>query len=70
MGFIIVEILLLIIYGFSDDTITKEGFISIGYGLDALYILMIINGIARFFYLGYKKIRDFLIGRYDYGETG
>lgn len=57
IGFILVEIILLIIYGFSDDTISKEGFISIGYGLGSLYILMIINGIARLIYLGYKKIR-------------
>ena len=67
VGFVIVEILLLIIYGFSDDTITEDGFVSIGYGLSSLFILMIINGIARFIYLGYKKIRDFITGRYDYG---
>jgi hypothetical protein len=47
----------LIVYGFSDDTITETGFISIGYGIGALYILMIVNGIARFIYLGYKKIK-------------
>ena len=67
VGFVIVEILLLIVYGFSDDTINKDGFVSIGYGISSLFILMIINGIARFIYLGYKKIRDFITGRYDYG---
>ncbi len=66
----IVEIILLIIYGFSDDTITKEGFLSIGYGVSSLFILMIINGIARFIYLAYKKIREFFTGGYDYGEKG
>lgn len=70
VGFVVVEILLLIIYGFSDDTISKEGFISLGYGLGVLYILMIVNGIARFFYLGYRKIGEFFAGRYDYGEKG
>ena len=56
-GFIILEILLLIVYGFSDNTVSKEGYASLGYGLDALHVLMIINGIVRFIYLGYKKIR-------------
>ncbi len=69
-GFIVLEILLLIIYGFSDDTISKEGFSAVGYGLDSLYILMIINGVARFIYLAYKKLYEFFKGRYDYGEKG
>jgi len=59
-GFIILEILLLIVYGFSDNTVSKEGYISLGYGLDALYILLIINGVVRFIYLGYKKIREII----------
>lgn len=31
---------------------------------------MIVNGIARVIYIGYKKAREFLKGKYDYGEKG
>lgn len=60
----------MIIYGFADDTITNEGFISVGYGVGVLYILMIINGLVRVFYIGYKKIRDIWKDTYDYGDRG
>jgi hypothetical protein len=31
---------------------------------------MIVNGIARFFYLAYKKAYEWKIGTYDIGEVG
>lgn len=67
---IIVEILLLIIYAFSDSSLDEEGYQNLGYGISTLYVLMIINGTIRFFYLTYKKIIDLKNGRYDHGEKG
>jgi hypothetical protein len=62
-----VEILLLIVYGFSDNTLGYSGYTSLGFGITTLFVLMIINGILRFLYLGYKKFKDFLRREYDYG---
>lgn len=70
IGFIILEILLLIVYGFADGNITNEGYVSVGYGVGVLCILMIVNGLVRVFYLGYKKMREVWKGMYDYGERG
>jgi hypothetical protein len=60
IGFLIVEILLLFVYGFSDNTLEYSGYVSLGSGITTLFILMIVNGILRFLYLGYKKFKDFL----------
>lgn len=67
---IIVEILLLVIYGFSDSTLSLDSYQNLGYGLATVYILMIINATIRFFYLAYKKFMDLKNGRYDHGEKG
>jgi hypothetical protein len=42
----------------------------LGYGLAAVFVLMIVNGICRFGYLIYKKAYEWKIGTYDVGEQG
>lgn len=42
----------------------------IGFGLSTVFVLMVVNGIVRFFYLVYKKVEQWRIGTYDVGEHG
>lgn len=31
---------------------------------------MVINGIFRFIFLGYRRIKEWIVGSYDIGEMG
>lgn len=35
-----------------------------------VFVLIVINGIMRFLYLGYTKVQEWRIGTYDVGEVG
>lgn len=68
---IIAAIITMIIFGFADqNTLTAEGFENLGYGLSTVFVLMIINGVVRFLYLGYRKYKEWSVGTYDVGEHG
>ena len=43
---------------------------NLGYGLTTVFILAIINGNIRWFYLIYKKVQEWRVGSYDVGEKG
>jgi hypothetical protein len=51
-------------------TLSDDSYLNIGYGITTVFILMIINGIVRFLYLGFKKFKDFKNGLYDVGDQG
>lgn len=68
---IVSAILCLVIYGFSDRTsLDTNGYENLGYGLTTIFVLLIINAIARFLYLCYKKVKEWSVGTYDVGERG
>lgn len=69
--FIIASILLLIVYGFSNkSSMSQDGYSGLGYGLDIVFILLIINGVVRFLYLAFRKIQDFSYQQFNVGEYG
>jgi hypothetical protein len=67
----IAAVLCLVIFGFSDNSsFSQESYESVGFGVDTIFVLVIINGILRVFYLGYKKVSEWRWGTYDIGEHG
>lgn len=38
--------------------------------MTTVYVLMVVNGVIRFLYLGVKKIQEWALGNYDVGERG
>lgn len=64
-------VLCLVIYGFSDrDTLSSGDYDNIGYGVSVVFVVAIINAIARWLYLLYRKIQEWSYGTYDVGEAG
>ena len=68
---VVSAILALVVFGFADNSnMSHSGFENLGYGLSTVFVLMIINGMIRFFYLLYKKVQEWSVGTYDVGEKG
>ena len=68
---IVAAILTLVIFGFADNSnMSHSAFENLGYGLSTVFILMVINGVIRVFYLTYRKINEWWVGNYDVGENG
>lgn len=68
---IVSAILCMVIYGFADkDSLSQSAYENLGYAVATIFVLLIINGIVRTFYLIYKKIKEWSVGTYDVGERG
>jgi len=58
--FIVAAILFMVVYGFRNSESMNDGdYSNLGFGIATIFVLLVINGIFRFFYLIYQKIMDF-----------
>lgn len=65
---IVAAVLCMVIFGFADSTsLSDAGYEDLGYGLTTVFVLLIINGIVRFLYLTYMKVKEWSLGTYDVG---
>ena len=68
---IVAAILCMVMFVFADrSTLSDSSYENIGYMLVTVFILIIINGVIRMIYLGYRKVLEWKVGSYDVGEHG